>query len=401
MSRNTSKNLRILAIETSCDETAVSLVDFTKVRNFAKIRNHTIRVIKNLVSSQIPIHQKYGGVVPEVAARSHVPEIVSLLSRVVKTPLRPPYQGGQKLPPDKGEFERASAARTGFGFDAIAVTRGPGLATALRVGIEASRVLAFLSKKPIVGVNHLEGHLASAWLNATNRKHWKFPLLALIVSGGHTELVLMKNFCDYKIVGQTRDDAAGEAFDKSAKLMGLPYPGGPQIAKLAKDGDRNAFDLPRPMLKDPSLDFSFSGLKTAVRNEWLKLFPSVIPAEAGIHPMDPRVSVRLRPRMTINDFAASIQQAIIDVLIEKTMRAAKQFTVNGILLVGGVSANEELRRQMAERIKKELTDVAFLPSDKKYVTDNAAMIAAAGYWRLMKGERHDWKKMDVDPEWNV
>ncbi|MDP3794158.1 MAG: tRNA (adenosine(37)-N6)-threonylcarbamoyltransferase complex transferase subunit TsaD [Candidatus Uhrbacteria bacterium] len=388
MPRDTSKNLRILAIETSCDETAVALVEFTKGRS------HTIRVIKNLVSSQIPIHQKYGGVVPEVAARSHVPEIVSLLSRVVKTPLRPPYQGGQKLPPDKGD-------RGGFGFDAIAVTRGPGLATALRVGIEASRVLAFLSKKPIVGVNHLEGHLASAWLNAQNRTRWKFPLLALIVSGGHTELVLMKNFCDYKIIGQTRDDAAGEAFDKSAKLMGLPYPGGPQIAKLAKDGDRNAFNLPRPMLKDPSLDFSFSGLKTAVRNEWLTLFPSVIPAEAGIHPMDPRVSVRLRPRMTINDFAASIQQAIIDVLIEKTMRAAKQFTVNGILLVGGVSANEELRRQMAERIKKELTDVAFLPSDKKYVTDNAAMIAAAGYWRLMKGEKHDWKKMDADPEWNV
>ncbi len=354
------KRFRILAIETSCDETAVSIVEFTKARNFTKIRNHTIRVVKNLVSSQIPIHQKYGGVVPEVAARSHVPEVVSLLTLAL---------GKQNM----------------SAFDAIAVTRGPGLVTALRVGIEGARVLAFLSKKPIIGVNHLEGHLASAWLNATNRKHWKFPLLALIVSGGHTELVLMKNFCDYKIIGQTRDDAAGEAFDKSAKLMGLPYPGGPQIAKLAKNGDPNAFDLPRPMWKDPSLDFSFSGLKTAVRNEWEKVT---------------RTREHENTRTKI-DFAASIQQAIVDVLVEKTIRAAKQFTVSGILLVGGVSANEELRRQMAEKIKQELTGVAFLPSDKTYITDNAAMIAAAGYWRLMKGERHDWKKMDADPEWNV
>lgn len=338
------KRLRVLGIESSCDETAVALVQVDGAK--------TIRVVKNLVTSQIPIHQKYGGVVPEVAARSHVPEAVSLLTQ-------------------------ALGKRGIEAFDAIAVTRGPGLATALRVGIESARVLAMASGKPLVGVNHLEGHLASAWLDASNRKHWKFPLLALIVSGGHTELVLIKDYCRYRLIGQTRDDAAGEAFDKSAKLMGLPYPGGPEIAKLALEGDPKAFAFPRPMSNDPSFDFSFSGLKTAVRQEWEKV-----------------------GRKDKNNFAASLQQAIVDVLVEKTLRAAKTHRVNGVLLVGGVSANRLLRETFADRLR-ELPGVAFLPSDRRYITDNAAMIAAAGYWRLQKGEAHDWKKMDADPEWEL
>lgn len=339
-------HVRILGIESSCDETAVSLVHFCGSK--------MIRVVKNLVTSQIPIHQKYGGVVPEVAARSHVPEAVSLITQALG-------KQGMKA------------------FDAVAVTRGPGLATALRVGIESARVLAMASGKPLVGVNHLEGHLGSAWLDAPNRRHWKFPLLALIVSGGHTELVLMKDFCKYRMIGQTRDDAAGEAFDKSAKLMGLPYPGGPEIAKLALNGNARAFDFPRPMLNDPSFDFSFSGLKTAVRQEW----------------------ERVGSKEKKQDFAASLQQAIVDVLVAKTLRAAKAHQVKGVLLVGGVSANRLLRETFAERIPVELPGVAFLPSDRRYITDNAAMIAAAGYWRLEKGERHDWKKMDADPEWEL
>ncbi len=342
------KPLRVLGIETSCDETAVSILYVSKTKVFVE---------QDLVSSQIPIHQKYGGVVPEVAARSHVPETVSLITQAL---------GGSP-------------------FDAIAVTAGPGLATALRVGIEAARVLAMLSGKPIIGVNHLEGHVASAWLNAANRKNWKFPMLALIVSGGHTELVLMKAPCKYRIVGQTRDDAAGEAFDKSAKLMGLPYPGGPQIAKLALEGNPTAFPLPRPMMKDGSLDFSFSGLKTAVRQTW----------EGW-----PKATEVLREKAK-RDLSASVQQAIVDVLVAKTIAAAKKYKVKGVLLVGGVSANVELRSQIASRILQELPGVAFLPSDKSYVTDNAAMIAAAGYWRLLKGEKHDWKKMDAKPEWDI
>jgi N6-L-threonylcarbamoyladenine synthase len=345
------KALRILGIETSCDETAISLL---------KVAGKTVKVEQNLVSSQIEIHRKYGGVVPEVAARSHVPETVSLVSEAL---------GKKGL----------------NAFDAIAVTNGPGLATALRVGIEAGRVLAMLSKKPIVGVNHLEGHLASAWLNADNRKRWKFPMLALIVSGGHTELVLMKSPLTYKIVGQTRDDAAGEAFDKSAKLMGLPYPGGPQIAKLAFEGDPGGFDLPRPMLNDGSFDFSFSGLKTAVRMAWE-------PWQTGPEDRKPKA---------MRDLAASLQMAIVDVLAEKTLAAAKKHKVKGVLLVGGVSANLLLRERLAADLAFEMPKVAFLPSDKMYVTDNAAMIAAAGAWHLLKEEKHDWKKIEAKPEWNV
>jgi N6-L-threonylcarbamoyladenine synthase len=365
---------RVLGIETSCDETAVSILHIENAKR--KTQNEKIEVRRNLVSSQVPIHQKYGGVVPEVAARSHVAEIVALLSEALN------------IDPNLATHSPRSPLRKGGGlwpFDAIAVTTGPGLATALRVGIEAGRVLAMVSGKPIVGINHLEGHLASAWLNAENRKQWAYPLMALVVSGGHTELVLMKDMCKYKIVGQTRDDAAGEAFDKTAKLMGLPYPGGPQIAKLALEGDSTGFALPRPMIDDGSFDFSFSGLKTAVRFAWE---PWTKGADA------------LREKAK-RDLAASVQQAIIDVLVKKTIAAAKKYKVKGVLVVGGVSANEELRSQLASRISQDLPDVAFLPSDKAYVTDNAAMIAAAGYWRLEKGERHDWRKLDAKPEWDL
>jgi len=367
--------MRILGIETSCDETAVAILEIESRGEGDKEKDGgpDIRVLKHLVSSQIPIHQKYGGVVPEVAARSHVPETVALITEAT-----------------------GMDADT---FDAIAVTRGPGLATALRVGLEAAKTLAFLSGKPIVGVNHLEGHLASAWLHAENRAQWTFPLLALVVSGGHTELVLMKDFCDYQIIGETRDDAAGEAFDKSAKLMGLPYPGGPQIAKAAEGGDVKAFDFPRPMLHDETLDFSFSGLKTAVRQEWEQKNspPQRGGGRGGVNGFTPPLTPPRRGG-ELSDFAASLQQAIVDVLVEKTIRAAQTHRVNGILLVGGVSANAELRRQLGERIAQDLAGVAFLPSDRQYITDNAAMIAAAGYWRMQKGETHDWKTLDVDPE---
>lgn len=345
------KPLRILGIETSCDETAVSIVRVSKTR---------VLVEQDFVSSQVPIHQKYGGVVPEVAARSHVPETVSLITQAL---------GKKGL----------------NAFDAIAVTSGPGLATALRVGIEAGRVLAWLSNKPIVGVNHLEGHLASAWLHPDNRKHFTFPLLALIVSGGHTEIVLMNGFGQYQIVGQTRDDAAGEAFDKSAKLMGLSYPGGPQIARLALEGDERAFELPRPMLHDGSFDFSFSGLKTAVRNTW----------ETWQHgPQERKEQAR-------KDLAASLQQAIVDVLVEKTIRAATLYKVKGVLLVGGVSANQKLRETLGSAISERLPGAVFMPSDRKYITDNAAMIAAAGAWNLMNGKQDDWQALDAKPEWNL
>jgi N6-L-threonylcarbamoyladenine synthase len=344
------KRMRILGIETSCDETAVALLD---------VEGDSVKIAQNLVSSQIPVHQRYGGVVPEVAARLHVPEMISLLSQALG--------------------EDWSGA-----FDAIAVTAGPGLPTALLVGLESAKLLAVLSGKPLIGVNHLEGHLASAWLNTENRAKWEYPLLALSVSGGHTELILVKEEGVYEVVGESRDDAAGEAFDKTAKLLGLSYPGGPQIARLAQQGNPTRYLLPRPMLNEPSCDMSFSGLKNAVRLLWKEL-QETMPQEA----MD---QVRA-------DVAAGIQAAIVDVLVEKTLRAVKKYPVQAVVLVGGVSANAELRARMEAALAQRAPGVAFLPSDKQYVTDNAAMIAAAGSWRLGRGETSNPLTLELDPEW--
>jgi N6-L-threonylcarbamoyladenine synthase len=342
------KRLRVLAIETSCDETSVAILEVGG--KSVKLRHHE-------TATQIPIHARYGGVVPEVAARTHVAELVSLLERAKAFSLKP-------------------------SFDAIAVTRGPGLATALRVGLEAGRTIAATRNFPIVGVNHLEGHLASTWLVPENRKDWKFPILFLLVSGGHSELILMKDFGSYRVLGRTRDDASGEAFDKTAKLMGLSYPGGPALAKLAENGDPTAFDLPRPMIADPTLDMSFSGLKTAVRNVWEKLPPAK------------QKNTKVRA-----DLAASIQAAIIDVLISKTMKAARKSRPTAIAIVGGVSANTSLQIRMAEAVEAELTGVKMFQPAKGFHTDNAAMIAAAGVWRLLaKPKGDDWKRLSADPE---
>lgn len=341
--------LRILGLETSCDETSLAILEVESLKSKVESR---IRLKRHETISQIPIHQRYGGVVPEVAARSHVPEVVSLLERA-------------KV------FKRDS-------FDAIAVTRGPGLATALRVGIEGARTLAFLSGKPIVGVNHLEGHLASAWLVPKNRRNWKFPILFLLVSGGHTELVLMRDFCVYEVLGRTRDDASGEAFDKTAKLMGLPYPGGPEISRRAAQGQAGKFKLPRPMLNDASLDFSFSGLKSAVRRVWDDL------------PASKKTS-------SINDLCAAVEEAIVEVLVSKTLRAAQRFKPRAVGVVGGVSANPALQTGL----KRALTalGVKFLEPPRGFYTDNGAMIAAAGLWQLRRnGLKGSWRGLEAEPE---
>jgi N6-L-threonylcarbamoyladenine synthase len=344
------KTFRILGLETSCDETSVALLDVD-----ARPKVPRVRIVKHAVSSQIDIHANYGGVVPEVAARTHVPEMVSLLT------------------------SQLSKSKPLGGFDVIAVTKGPGLATALRVGVNAGQVLAWLSGKPMIGVNHLEGHLASAWLLPGNRKRWVFPCLALLVSGGHTELVLMKDFCRYKVIGSTRDDAAGEAFDKTAKLLGLGYPGGPAISRHAERGNADAFEIPRPMLHDPSLEMSFSGLKTAVRR--------IVEEEHK----------KLKGKR-LDDLCASVETGIVDVLVAKTMKAIKMHPVRSFVLVGGVSANKRLRTELEMMIPYHFPNVAMLETPVKFSTDNAAMIAAAGAWRYLKGERHDWKKIDAEPE---
>ena len=353
-----AKIVRMLGIETSCDETSIALLE---------IEGDDVRIVSHEIASQISVHQEYGGVVPEVAARLHVAETVLLLDRLF----------GKVS--DKNSTPRYEQFNDKI--DAIAVTKGPGLATALRVGIEAARTLAAASGKPLLGVNHLEGHLASAWLVPENRRIWKFPVLVLLVSGGHTELVLMRDFGVYEVVGRTRDDASGEAFDKTAKLMGLPYPGGPQIEKLAALGDNHAFDFPRPMIQDGSLDFSFSGLKTAVRNVW-----------QGLSPVD---QDKYRA-----DLAASILQAIIDVLVVKTMKAVRLYHPRAVCIVGGVSASRPLQEYLSQAVNEDGQAIMLAPARGLH-TDNGAMIAAAGYWHFLKGERHDWVSLDAEPEMDL
>ncbi len=413
------KKFRVLGIETSCDETSVALLETSHVAT-SQGRGTTpeagaacdvgrVRLVKHFIATQIPIHARYGGVVPEIAARTHVAEVVSLLDKTLKTTTVRRSSSGvlaikQPGPRTKDQGPSAWGSQK---FDAIAVTRGPGLSTALRVGVESAKALAWVYDKPLMAVNHLEGHLASAWLVPANRKKWKFPILFLLVSGGHTELVLAKDFGKYKILGRTRDDAAGEAFDKTAKILGLPYPGGPHLSKLAKDGDPKAFALPRPMLHDPSLDFSFSGLKTAVRQlvesslqeSSQRSTPCPPLAWSRVLGTAPGTLRRATRDEDLSDLCASIQAAIVDVLVAKTVKAAKMCKPMAFAVVGGVSANIELQQALKKTLKRECPQVTFLAPAKGLHTDNGAMIAAAGVWNLMAGKKSArWQALDAEPD---
>jgi N6-L-threonylcarbamoyladenine synthase len=338
----------ILGIETSCDETAASVVE--NKRGIFKVRS-------NIVSSQIDIHAKTGGVVPEVAAREHIKNILPVVNQSL-----------------------VDANVSAKDIDAIAVTTGPGLITSLIVGIETAKTLSHIWDKPIISINHIEAHLYANF--ATNQKV-KFPLLALIVSGGHTELILMKKHGHYKLVGKTRDDAAGEAFDKVAKILRLGYPGGPIISKLAMKGNEKSFDLPRPMLREKNHDFSFSGLKTAV------LYAS----QSKKH--------NFNNKKKIADMSASFEKATVEVLIKKTAHAAKMYKVKTVLLAGGVAANKRLRADLKNELKKEVPKVKFMLPDLNYCTDNAAMIAVAGCFHARKKEFTTINKIKVDPNWEL
>ncbi len=334
--------MRILAIESSCDETAVAVL----VGDGEKVTLES-----SLVRSQIDIHEEYGGVVPEVAAREHLEMIMPMLRRLV---------------PSDGE-----------GIDAIAVTAGPGLAPALRVGVETAKALATFWNKPLVPVCHLEGHIYAAWLSGAP----VFPALALIVSGGHTELVLMKGHGDFGRLGETIDDAAGEAFDKVAKMLGLGYPGGPKVDLLAKNGDKTAFNFPRAMLDPKKLDFSFSGLKTSVlytlREHENELADETFRA----------------------NIAASFEEAVVDVLVKKTRQALERTGAKSVILAGGVAANKTLRNRLSE-LSTETGVPLFLP-DFKYSLDNAAMIAVVGYFRARAGNFVDPLTLKIDPNMDI
>jgi N6-L-threonylcarbamoyladenine synthase len=348
----------ILGIETSCDETAVSVV---------RSENNKIEVLSNAVSSQVELHAKWGGVVPNLAAREHLRNMLPVLEEALSE---------AKITKDDTEL--------------ISVTEGPGLIPALLVGTNFAKTLSYLWEKPLIGIHHIEGHI---YANFSNNSEIQFPLLVLVVSGGHTQLVLMKDHLKYEVIGQTQDDAVGEAFDKVARILDLGYPGGPIISAEAQKfnpptgGPENRISLPRPMLNSPDFNFSFSGLKTAtlyaVKNlkEELskKEFTSLIP-----------------------EISHEFQQACIDVLIKKTLKAADAHNPKTILIAGGVSANRELKLQLKDAIEKKLKDTTFENPKFEYSLDNAAMIAiAAGFrWEKMTNEQKEetqknWKNLQA------
>jgi len=359
----------ILGIETSCDETAASIISADKTG---------LKALSNTVSSQVKLHSKWGGVVPNLAAREHLKNIIPVL---------------------KTAF--AEAGKKPREIDLIAVTQGPGLIPALLIGADAARILSYVWKKPLLGIHHIEGHIYANFIfdkiggiSNFEFRISNFPILCLVVSGGHTQLILMKNHLNYEIVGQTLDDAAGEAFDKVARILGLGYPGGPIVAQMAtkikNHKSKIKINLPRPMINSNNLNFSFSGLKTAVLykvKELQKINKDILNTKYQI----------------LNTICHEFQQAVIDVLISKTIKAAKKYNPKTIMLAGGVSANQELRKQLGKSIKSNLQNTKYQIPDTRYSIDNAAMIAAAGYFRWQnmspaqrKKSFNNWKILQAD-----
>ena len=325
------KDTLILAIESSCDETAASVVKNGRC------------VLSNIISSQIAIHTLYGGVVPEIASRKHIEKI----NQVVEAALK-------------------EADVTLDDIDAIGVTYGPGLVGALLVGVAEAKAIAYAKKKPLVGVHHIEGHVSANYIEHPDLEP---PFLCEIISGGHTHLVIVKDYGSFEILGRTRDDAAGEAFDKVARAIGLGYPGGPKIDKLAKQGNPHAIDFPRAHMEDAPYDFSFSGVKSAVLNHLNKCRMTGEPIVEA-------------------DIAASFQQAVVDVLVDNAIRAAKDYHMDRLAIAGGVASNGALRAAMEAACEKE--GIRFYRPSPIFCTDNAAMIGVAAYYEYQKGTRHGW-----------
>ena len=333
----------ILGVETSCDETSIALLKAEKTK-----ADFLIEPLASAVASQIKIHAPYGGVVPMLASREHARNLDLVFKKVIFEAFGPLKHLESKI-------------------DLIAVTSGPGLIPALLVGVNFAKTLAWAWKKPIIGVNHLEGHLLSFLLTQKTGDFQKiFPAICLLVSGGHTQLIYVKKIGQYKILGETRDDAAGECFDKGARILSLDYPGGPSVAKMAtkfknQKSKIKILKLPRPMLNSCDYDFSFSGLKTSLLYFWQKL--------------NSEEKKKLRPFL-----AFELQEAITDVLVEKTLKAAKDYSVKSIILGGGVTANQKLRRKFQKKLKKTNKSFNFYLPLLKYTTDNAMMIALAGFF---------------------
>ena len=325
------KDTLILAIESSCDETAASVVKNGR------------EVLSNIISSQIALHTLYGGVVPEIASRKHIEKINQVITEAL---------GEAKVTLDD--------------IDAIGVTYGPGLVGALLVGVAEAKAIAFAKKKPLVGVHHIEGHISANYIENTSLEP---PFICLVVSGGHTHLVVVNDYGEYKVIGRTRDDAAGEAFDKVARAIGLGYPGGPKVDKLAKEGNPRAIKFPIAKVEGAPLDFSFSGLKSAVLNH---------------------LNMCQMKNIEINraDIAASFQQAVVDALVCRGIEACKEYGMDKFAIAGGVASNSAIRSAFEEECKKN--NISFYHPSPVYCTDNAAMIGVAAYYEYKKGVRHGY-----------
>jgi N6-L-threonylcarbamoyladenine synthase len=370
-------NGKILAIDTSCDDTCIAIVEADLggfKRGLTRINLH---IKSNVVSSQVKLHAKYGGVYPTLAKREHQKNLPIVLKRALKKANFPisnfEFQISKKNPNTKIQIPK---------IDFIAVTVGPGLEPCLWTGVNFAKDLARIWKKPIIPVNHIEAHIFANLVGKSqisNLKFQIFPAVCLVVSGGHTQLILMNDFGKYKILGETRDDAAGECFDKCARILGLGYPGGPAIAaeaaKFRIQNSKFQIRLPRPMINQKNFDFSFSGLKTAVLYDFKNRSRKIKKSKEYIRAM-----------------AAEIQQAIIDVLISKTLKAAEEFRAKSIILGGGVAANNELRKQFkAQSLKFK---VKFLVPPRIFCTDNAAMVGITGYFHRL--EAQNWQKISVN-----
>ncbi|MCL5435627.1 MAG: tRNA (adenosine(37)-N6)-threonylcarbamoyltransferase complex transferase subunit TsaD [Patescibacteria group bacterium] len=357
----------ILAIETSCDETAAAVL---------QTAGANIKLLSSEVASQIKLHAKTFGVVPEVAARAHIESIIPIITQSLKN---------------------AKVRLTEV--DALAVTVGPGLAPSLLVGTDTAKALAFALRIPIIAVNHIEAHIYSPFLKTPRYKlpttHLVFPAVSLVVSGGHTEIFLVKDWLAYKKLGRTLDDAAGECFDKTARLLGLPYPGGPAISKLARSG-KPVIDFPRPLLKADNFNFSFSGLKTAVLyylRDNSPLPPLTHSTSSG------RKLRRNEGALWKANIAASVQAAIVDVLVKKTLAATKKYRAKTVLLGGGVAANHMLRIELENASRK--SKINFLAAAPEYSTDNAAMIGLVGYLYARKRRFTPLPRMTARANWEI
>lgn len=347
-------NLTILGIDTSCDDTCIAILKVKQKSGYRLSGVKSFDILSNVVSSQVKLHAKYGGVWPFLAKREHQKNLPIVLKRAIKEARSPE-------------------------FDLVAVTIGPGLEPCLWVGVNFAKDFAKKLKLPIVLINHIEAHILANFINLKFKildLRSIFPAICLVVSGGHTQLILMKEYGNYKILGETRDDAAGECFDKVARILGLGYPGGPAIAaeaaKFQIPNSKFQIKLPRPMINQRNYDFSFAGLKTAVLYK-IK---------------DPRF--KIKDKEYVQEMCREVQQAIIDVLIHKTLKAARDFRAKAIILGGGVAANEELRRQFDQNLKSGSLNLKFLVPPKNLCTDNGAMVAVAGYFNWLKGKIKNW-----------